>query len=187
MLTSYLQKLTLATVWNIHMASATGWRQVCGWSIQSGCPWASWGASTVYQGWASWLSSWCSSRIHVPLICSVLNPGCSSPSHSCLPVSHTTCDSVSWMWQEKNVSLWQCPEKLGSQTLIYMPSLSPTGEITGQESLPWHWAVLPGGRVVQLQSNCSSHTLQHIRSQILCSTSMLELLWWTLVKNNTIS
>ena len=47
---------------------------------------------------------------------------------------------------ERNVPLWQCPTQLGKSGAHWHASLSPVGEINGQEHLTRYWAVLPCGR-----------------------------------------
>lgn len=64
--------------------------------------------------------------IHYHFICCVLSPGCCSASYLC----PQECNTVLWMWQEKNRPFRQWLAKLGKPRAH---SLSPTGEIISQK------------------------------------------------------
>ena len=86
--------------------------------------------SAKYSQWLKGRSShWVSDvvrGIHYHFICCVLSPGCCSANYLC----PQECNTVLWMWQEKNKPFRQWLAKLGKPGAR---SLSPTGEITSQK------------------------------------------------------
>ena len=131
-LTSHLQRLAL-------MAEVCTGSQLWGVGVwvrhaeHLGCPWAICGIHR--QGVPGGLcmdfllESRVVSRICVPLLCSILSPGCHSYSPS-LPLSCTIHNSVFWMGQERNGPLWQCPAQLGKLGAHSHALTSPMGKIT---------------------------------------------------------
>lgn len=84
-------------------------------------------------------------RDHAPLLCSVLTLGCCSQAALCPVILYfiSQCSG----WSKKAVGLFdRVLYSWGSQVLTHVLSLSPMGEILGQEKPYWQWALLPWGR-----------------------------------------
>lgn len=104
-------------------------------------------------------------RIHILWKCSVLSPGCCSPTCSVIP-SCAAHDLVFWMRQERNGDFWQCPAQLGKLGAHSHICLSPAGEIMADKgSLGTRPCCLRGG-VPWVRPNCSACTPQWVQSWI---------------------
>lgn len=136
MLTSCLPKLPLGTIGSTHRGRGRG-RGVWRWTHR---------ALTVPVGHLRGATgkvppATCAvcdtvSRIHLPLVPSD-SPICRSPSLSRTPVMQLTAQYSGWSKRETGF-LGRVPHCWGGQVLLHMLSLSPAGEITGQENDFWH-------------------------------------------------
>ena len=162
MLTSFLQRLTLATISSAPRELATGWRFM--WLRCVEC----WGARGPVGGICRWggpsgsltgflivceavrpIFLWC----HLRALAAILS------ATSCLPVMQHT--SVFWMWERRR-SFWQHPSQLEELCAYSLALTLPHGRISGWQGLSCHL----GGGVIQVKWNCSSYPLQCIQSWI---------------------
>ena len=177
-LTSLLQRLTLAAVRGMHMELSTGCR-VCRWnmwSIRDACEpvrgICRWGISSNSQaGFLVYVVHEVVSRTHVPLICSILSPGCSTPSHS-PSSSHAVHDSLLCTGWERNGPLCELSAQWRSWELTHMPSLSPMGEIRDRAVTVATKLCLLWGGMMQVKWNsllpCAMHPILDYFSPIVC-------------------
>lgn len=113
-------------------------------------------------------------RNNISLICSILSPGCSSPSHS-LPSSHEIHKPVLDGVRKKLVT-----HSSDSQALTC--SHFPPWEKSWAEKVDLGIELCHLGRgVMWVKWNCSSYMLQCVRSErgFYCPNGVLELLYWT--------
>lgn len=132
--------------------------RVCDWGLRN-----IGSACVSVRGFCRWVLQ-AVSRIHAPLIYSMPNPGCHSPSCSLAP-SHAVCISVFWMEQERSLSLWEFPDSLkAGRSLTRSP-----------------FALCDLGRGTMLAKwNCPSNSQVFSLRFFLFYSNGLEFLQWTL-------